>query len=219
MDVPESKNPPAEEHGQAMRWQQRKAALTREAILDAAVDCLVERGYTGLTTIEVTRRAGISRGAMHHHFATRMEMVAALIDHVLTLRLDRFLKDYLASLERDPDEDVIAVASELHWQAMLTPEFAAYLELTMVARTDRKLADLLVPATVASDREWLRAMTEAFPQWQGNPEALLLANDLTVAVHVGLLVNRPYIGDRERRAAVRSKLIEVLREIHGEGQP
>ena len=66
------------------RWQQRKAAMTRENIMQAAIDCLVECGYAGLTTSEIVRRANISRGAMHHHFANRTELVAALIDFVDT---------------------------------------------------------------------------------------------------------------------------------------
>ena len=38
------------------RWQQRKASLTREAILEAAVDSLVDTGYAGLSTNDVARR-------------------------------------------------------------------------------------------------------------------------------------------------------------------
>ena len=37
------------------RWQQRKSSMTREAILEAAVDSLVDTGYAGLSTNDVAR--------------------------------------------------------------------------------------------------------------------------------------------------------------------
>ncbi|KAF0162581.1 MAG: TetR family transcriptional regulator, partial [Caulobacteraceae bacterium] len=53
------------------RTQQERRDRTRGALLDATVACLVERGYTGTTTLEVERRAEVSRGARIHHFATK----------------------------------------------------------------------------------------------------------------------------------------------------
>ncbi len=199
-----------------MRWQQRKSAMTRESILKAATECLVELGYSGLTTIEVTKRAAISRGAMHHHFANRAELVAALIDFVLHRRLEFFLGEYLASLRDAEPSEAIRLATEMHWQSVLTPEYSAYLELAMAARTDAELADLLVPATKAFDKEWMDEMEKAFPQWDGRHEALHLASDFAAALHLGLLMNRPFLGDPERRSAVRQKLIAVVEQIYAE---
>ena len=93
------------------RWQQRNTAATRKLILDAATDCLVEGGYARLTTVEVLKQANVSRGAMHHHFASRADLVSALIDHVLHKRLDRFLSDYLAALRDSDPENAIEVAT------------------------------------------------------------------------------------------------------------
>lgn len=205
-----------QELGEPVRWQQRKSALTRESILSAAVDCLVEQGYAGLTTIEVAKRAGVSRGAMHHHFANRSELVSALIDHVLHRRLEFFLGEYIGSLKSAEPLDAIAQATQLHWQSVLTPEYTAYLELAMASRTDRDLADLLVPATRAFDKEWAEEMERAFPQWEARREAMQLASDLAAAVHLGLLVNRPFMGDPERRAAVRERLVQVVETIFRE---
>ncbi|UAB79320.1 TetR/AcrR family transcriptional regulator [Erythrobacter sp. SCSIO 43205] len=198
------------------RWQQRKAAMTRESILQAGIDCLVERGYAGLTTSEVVRRANISRGAMHHHFANRSELVAALIDFVQHRRLEFFLSEYLGSLRDAEPKEAIQLATDLHWQSVLTPEYSAYLELAMAARTDADLAAVLVPATKAFDKEWMDKMEDAFPQWDGRHEALHLASDFAAALHLGLLINRPFLGNPERRSAVRQKLIEVVKQIYAD---
>jgi AcrR family transcriptional regulator len=204
---------PADGHARPERWQQRKAAATRKLILDAATDCLVEGGYARLTTVEVLKQANVSRGAMHHHFAARADLISALIDHVLHKRLERFLSDYLAGLRASDPANAIDVATEVHWQSVKTPEFTAYLELVIAARTDPELSALLVPATRAFEHEWMDEVARAIPQWDGASEAMLLANDLAAALHLGLLINRPFIDDPARRAAVRAKLIEVVKDM------
>lgn len=210
---PDDGTPPPPE-----RWQQRKAAATRKLILDAATDCLIEGGYARLTTVEVLKQANVSRGAMHHHFASRADLVSALIDHVLHKRLDRFLSDYLAALRDSDPENAIEVATAVHWESVKTPEFTAYLELVMAARTDPELSALLVPATQAFEREWIGEVERAIPQWSGASEAMLLANDLAAALHLGLVVNRPFIAEAERREAVRNALVDMVKTIFREAK-
>lgn len=42
--------------------------------MDAAVESLIEVGVAATTTLEVLRRAGVSRGALPHHFMTREDL-------------------------------------------------------------------------------------------------------------------------------------------------
>lgn len=210
---PPTTQPVTDEPAPPERWQQRKAGLTRKLILDAATDCLVAGGYARLTTVEVLKHAKVSRGAMHHHFTTRAELVSALIDHVLHKRLERFLTDYLSAITDSDPAEAIAVATQVHWQSVKTPEFAAFLELVMAARTDAQLAALLVPATQAFEAEWMQEVAKAMPQWTGASEAMLLANDLAAALHLGLIVNRPFVAEPARRAAVRAALVEMVQSI------
>ncbi len=195
------------------RWQQRKAAATRKLILNAATDCLVEGGFARLTTVEVLKLANVSRGAMHYHFASRADLISALIDHVLHKRLDRFLSDYLAALRDSDPENAIEVATAVHWESVKTPEFTAYLELVVAARTDPELSALLIPATQAFERRWIGEVERAIPHWQGAPRAMLLANDLAAALHLGLVINRPFIAEPERREAVREALVMMVKAI------
>ena len=198
----------------AQRWQQRKAAMTRDSILQSSVKILVENGYTGLTTVKITNAAQVSRGALHHHFASRTELLSGLIDHILQRRLQTFLSEYVSKLEKSDPAAFIDVAATAHWESLLTDEYTAYLELAMAARTDKELADLLIPATANFDREWMIEIHRALPQWDGKSEAIELANDFAAALHVGLLINRPFMEQKTRRQAVRHKLVEVLMAIY-----
>ncbi len=52
---------------------------TRARIVQAARELVVERGYAGLSTSEVLRRAQVSRGGLYHHFAGKDELIAAVL--------------------------------------------------------------------------------------------------------------------------------------------
>ena len=59
---------------QDISWQAQKSAMTRDRILDAAINCFIELGYTNVTTAKVASAAGVSRGAMLHHFPSKTEL-------------------------------------------------------------------------------------------------------------------------------------------------
>lgn len=197
-----------------VRWQQRKSAQTRMRMLDAAVDCLVEGGYAGLTTAQVAERASVSRGAMHHHFATRMDLVAAVVDHIFYQRMRLFLEDYLATMAQRRDEELIELATEAHWRSVQTREYAAYLELAVAARTDAELNVAFEPAARRYDQVWTAEMIESFPQWREQWQAMKHGSDFAIAVHSGLLLHRPVFGP-DRVAQVLHMTIETVRGLYG----
>jgi AcrR family transcriptional regulator len=51
----------------------------RERILDAASEAFQARGYHSASTHEIMRDAGVSAGALHHHFATKKALGLAVI--------------------------------------------------------------------------------------------------------------------------------------------
>jgi AcrR family transcriptional regulator len=53
------------------RTQAERRESTRTALLDAAVECLIDEGYAAVTTRGVAERAGVSQGAQQHHFDGR----------------------------------------------------------------------------------------------------------------------------------------------------
>src|SRR5690348_18413613 len=74
------------EAARAPRTQQQRRDETRRALLDAAVESLIEVGFARTTTLEVQRRADVSRGALLHHFPSKTELLVAAIDHLAEMR-------------------------------------------------------------------------------------------------------------------------------------
>src|SRR5438132_3616641 len=81
----------------ARRTQAERRASTRTALLDAAIDCLVEQGYANTTTRRIAERAGVTPGAVHHHFAGKAELLSEAVRHLS----ERLAKEMLARVPRD----------------------------------------------------------------------------------------------------------------------
>lgn len=206
---------PAGSSAEPARWQQQKSARTRQRLIEAAIDCLVEGGYSGLTTQRVAERTGVSRGAMHHHFSTRLDMVTAVIDCVFYERMRLFLDDYLGEVARGGEDELVEIATAAHWRSVQTREYAAYLELAVAARTDPELHQFFEPAARRYDDVWTSEMIESFPQWRSQWETMKLANDFVIATHMGMLLQGPVMGP-ERIGQINALLSRVLVRLYKE---
>jgi AcrR family transcriptional regulator len=196
------------------RWQQRKSAQTRLRLIEAAVECLVEGGYVGLSTAAVAVRCKVSRGTMHHHFATRLALVAAVVEHVFYQRMRSYLESYFTALRGGSEELLVEIACEQHWHSVQSREYAAYLELAVAARTDADLEACFAPAAQRFDEVWTSEMIEAFPEWRAHWDAFKLASDFTLAAHMGLLLHAPTFGSGERVERVRDLIAGVVRSLY-----
>ena len=143
-------------------WQARKSAATRLQILEATLRCFTRLGYCHTTTPAIAGEAGLSRGAMLHHFRTRTDVVRAAIAHLHAKRL----KAFRAAVEGlPPGEDRAHAALRAHWEQLRHPLYAVFIELQVAARTDPDLADILAPAEADFVRELRETAREVVPEW------------------------------------------------------
>lgn len=194
-------------------WQQRKSAQTRVAIMEAAIDCLEKYGYARTTTQLIAETAGISRGAMLHHYATKQELIASVIDYAFYKRMEGFTGRIEALTEKQRVKEHVGI--ELYWQSLLTREFAATLQLSVAARTDEELREILLPKHRRYDRVEREMVLKVFPEWQDKLDDFELAMDYCIAAMEGLVLNRDVWDDRRRRIALRaliSSTILMIRE-------
>jgi AcrR family transcriptional regulator len=63
----------------------RKAQRTRALLLAAAVDIIGHKGYSATTVDEVAEKAGVSKGVLYYHFASKAEMATAILEDGLTV--------------------------------------------------------------------------------------------------------------------------------------
>ena len=139
---------------------QQRAVETRNALLDAALDCLIERGYAATTTIETARRAGVSRGAQQHHFPTKAQLMSAAVGRLLERRLQEYRK---AFADIPPGSVRVNEAIDLLWSMMSGPSFTIWAELWMASRTDPELAEVMLTVDRQFTAESRTIYLEMFP--------------------------------------------------------
>jgi len=118
--------------------QADRSSRMRARLLRAAVESLVESGYARTTTVEVCRRAGVTRGALHHHFADLPALLAAAMS-------DTYERFFLAPARTRPFASLEAWIDEA-WSRLQQPEFKAVIEVWLAARNEPALARGLRPA-------------------------------------------------------------------------
>lgn len=118
---------------EARRTQEERSASTRAAIFSAAVACLCELGYFATTTVRVAERAGVSRGAMLHHFPTKRDLIFAVTEHIMDLNHAFF--DEEGARIADGFERYAALP-DMRWKLALQPHGVALMEIMVGARSD-----------------------------------------------------------------------------------
>lgn len=128
--------------------QADRRASTRRALLDATVETLVERGYAETTTTAIVKRAGVSQGALFAHFATKADLLGAVLEDLYPRLVDSYGARIAAGIRSDPDSGVADQVLRPLLEAMQRPDTRAAIELTAASRTDPGLAARLVPIEV-----------------------------------------------------------------------
>jgi AcrR family transcriptional regulator len=127
----------------------------RQRLLQATVDCLVETGYANTTTTAVVARAGVSRGAILHHFPTKADLVSSAVEYILEQRRNVFLERF-AHLPKD--EGLMDAILAALWHEVRGPMFYAWLELVVASRTDAELKKKLHPLA----HRWVEMVDSTF---------------------------------------------------------
>lgn len=185
-----------------MATQAERSAGTKARLLEAALGCLVERGYFGTSTAEVCRRAGVTRGAQLHHYPTKAALLGAAVEHVMTLRHDEFRR-VVDGGPRRLDRVLDAL-----WSIYAGPTVAAWQELVVAARTEPELHEVVRRVNHRFEREAEVTFRELFP---AVPEARVAAGArLVMALFDGLALNHGLDGDDALARAVARELARVL---------
>ena len=68
--------------GTGRETQAVRSARTRDALLRAARELFAEKGFAATGREEIALRAGVTRGALYHHFASKTELAAAVVEQL-----------------------------------------------------------------------------------------------------------------------------------------
>jgi AcrR family transcriptional regulator len=103
------------------RTQAERSEATRTALIAAARRLFAERGYAGVGTEEIVRAAGVTRGALYHHFAGKRELFEAVYEQIEIELAERIAAGALEANATSPLEAMRA-GSEMFLAACAEPE-------------------------------------------------------------------------------------------------
>lgn len=122
------------------RTQQQRRDETVARLLEASIATIVEVGYARASAAVITKRAGVSVGALFRHFDTMGDFMAATAHEALRRQLDGFT-ERVADLPSD--RPALEVALEILRDMAGSATNAVLYELMIAARTDEKLRSTL----------------------------------------------------------------------------
>src|SRR5271165_7379361 len=93
------------------RTQAERAAETREALVTAARSLFAANGFADVSLETIVRTAGVTRGALYHHFADKTELFAAVFEQVEGEVAER-MGDAIAATEQTDPVDVMRLGAD-----------------------------------------------------------------------------------------------------------
>jgi AcrR family transcriptional regulator len=122
----------SERNSNGNRQQERRLA-TRAKLVDAAIKLLNQKGAAQLTTEEVAREAGLTRGAIQYHFDSPKSLLIESIVEIAD-RLSQHLD--VEPLSKLPLGDRIDRVVDDYWRGFGGDTYAAFIEIAMRGRQD-----------------------------------------------------------------------------------
>jgi AcrR family transcriptional regulator len=194
------------------RTQAERTAETRSRLVEATIDCLIELGYQGTTTLAVCKRAGVSHGSLLYHYGTRERLLGAALEAVY----ERLRNPVIEAIGQLPEgEERIEALVELMWDAFGAPEFKAVIELWLAAANQPGVAWTVWPEAQAFDAAIQPLAEQVFPAASTRVPDFALYISLLFQVMQGMGLARatwPQDADDPTPARVRALLTRLLRD-------
>jgi AcrR family transcriptional regulator len=172
----------------------------RRRLIDAAIESLVEHGYAQTTAVEICRRAGVTRGAFHHHFAS----LAALLTDVLERLYGETVGNHPQPVQS------LAELIQRGFERTRRPAFKAVIEIWLAARNDAELRRDLAPAIARMSRLFEPDDNAALGRLVSRADEALYR--LAVEAMIGLALGRAVSPDG-RPVAHEGAVVELLASL------
>jgi AcrR family transcriptional regulator len=181
--------------------QQAKSQRARDALCAATIESLVEVGYAETSLNRVASIAGLSKGALQHHYPSKEDLIAAT--------LNTLLQRPFQPGQAQPQN--VEAALLVAWTRFInTPAYRALLEILNAARTD----DLLQARIAADLLNWGQALDQQsvnqYAAVAGDDEDVVMLLNMTRSFMRGLLIQERYGSDREKNLRYVKKWIELI---------
>lgn len=144
------------------RTQEERSRSTRAALIGAAIECLLEAGYAATRMNDVAAKAGLSKGALQHHFADKRDLMVCVLEAGWADLVDGLRA--ISAIDGSIADRVDAVVDTM-WNSYARPACRAAFEISYSGRSDPLLRaredPLFLQVARTLDHEWKRVFADA----------------------------------------------------------
>ncbi len=192
--------------------QEKKSAATRDRLIQATITCTSRYGLGQTSTMKISQKAGVSRGAIQHHFRNKDDLFLAALTSLSSAALECFSTPlpYTGSIET-----YIPLIIETHWTMFSRDSHIFFLEMCLKERDNAQIK--------ADIRRSLEHYNTAYFQWWstmlsplGIDKAVIEeTGSISLALIQGLLHDLGYTDDPEYfnafLQAINERLLTMVR--------
>lgn len=180
-----------------------QADAARKKICDAVIRCLDRHGYADTSINRIQEFAGVSRGALTHHFPSKQALVTETANRLLrraVKALDNRHSPAALRRENNIGDDVATMETYLldTWKRVVnTKEGRALVEILMATRTDPELHRQLADHLIEWDRRISESIATQFVATSGDEDDVKIVWSICRTFLRGLIIQQRYTSDTE----------------------
>jgi AcrR family transcriptional regulator len=110
--------------------------------MQATLECILQKGIRATSTVDIAKQAGVSRGALVHHYPTKAILMEAAMEDLLDREVESFRETAKRVEEGTLEFETLLDILHEHFKGDL---FMVTLEFLTAARTDKAVKEVLVP--------------------------------------------------------------------------
>lgn len=175
------------------KTQNERSSDMRGRLLEATLESLTKLGYAGTSFGTIAKLAGVSRGALQHHYPEKNYIIAAALEVLSKRLLENFLPQAVV-MPRGPRRTAFVL--DQIWVATKTGAMAAVTDIRMAARTDAVLRSMLLPLEHSVRERQYQLISDACGGRIGQSAEFVSRVDAVLATVRGLGVQIAYGWDR-----------------------
>jgi AcrR family transcriptional regulator len=147
------------------RSQDERSEEMRSRLITASIGVLRERGFAGFNTEAVVQNAGVSRGALLHHYRRKRDLILAVHEHVYQIAVEKSIESAEAVTDQSMIFDEMLKDAESFF---LGEHFFSVLGIVLSANTDPDLKTEILEASQKArlpiEAAWVKVMSEYMPR-------------------------------------------------------
>ncbi len=184
-----------------------QAAATREHLIDTAIGVLHTRSYHGATVFEVAKAAGMTHGALQHHFGSKAVMMMQVTDAIVRASGADGVAwpDASGPLQQRCQALVQALWSRVYEP----PRFLAAWAVYFGSAGEPELRSHVAQQRRELTRNLHQRFVQVLPELAGHPDSQVLVQLVLTALR-GLAMTRLFGADPATEAAQRALLVQML---------